>query len=158
MKYIWQGKKARVNYTLLSRKKKGGGVLALPDIKRYYYAVILARLAEWTKIYTKKKWVQMEDTISWTQLNKNVWIPPKLRKIGTDTHSITKNVFKIWDTLYRREKWEYNSPLIPLAGTHFFPPVNKTRMGKYLGTKRLGEVVTQGKIRSRNDLQTQEGV
>ena len=100
----------------------------------------------------------MEDTKSSTQLNKNVWIPPKFRKIGTDTHSITKNVFKVWDILYRQEKWEYNSPLIPLAGTNFFPPGNKTRMGRHLGTKKLGEVVTQGKIRSRNDLQTQEGV
>lgn len=95
LKYIWQNKKARVNIRFLYRKKKKGG---------YYTAVILARLVEWVNTNTKKQWVKTEDTFSMTQLQKNIWIPPKFRADSTDTHDLNKNVFKVWDTLHRKEK------------------------------------------------------
>lgn len=59
-KYILQNKKPRVNDNLLTGKKKKGG-MALPDVGRYYKAIILARLVEWGNINTKKRWVKMED-------------------------------------------------------------------------------------------------
>ena len=104
----------------LEKKKKGG--LAVPDIKRYYTAVIIARLVEWVYTNTNKRWVKMENTLHMTQLGKNIWIPPKNRTLNRDTHELTKTVFKVWDKLYQREKWRYNSPLFPLTGTSFFYP------------------------------------
>lgn len=40
-KYIWQNKKTRTKFALISRKRQHGG-LAAPDIFRYYKAVIIA--------------------------------------------------------------------------------------------------------------------
>ena len=99
----------------------------------------------------------MEEILSRTQLNRNIWIPPKMRELSTNTHNITRNVFRIWDTILRREKWEYNSPLIPLAGTNFFPPGNGTRFGKHLGEKKLKDIVTRGKIKLRQEIKIGEG-
>lgn len=40
LRYIWQDKKPRVQYAILSRDKMHGG-LAAPDIKIYYNAIII---------------------------------------------------------------------------------------------------------------------
>lgn len=89
------------------------------DIKSYYKAVIIARMVEWANVNSEKRWASMEDALSMTLLHKNIWIPHKFRKLGTDSHELTKNVFKIWDSLYCQGKWKYNSPLISLTGTIF---------------------------------------
>lgn len=55
LRYIWQGKKPRVQYAILSGDKVHRG-LAAPDIKRYYNAVIMTRMIEWTKTKNAKRW------------------------------------------------------------------------------------------------------
>lgn len=49
-----------------------------------------------------------------------------------NTHELTRNVLKIWDTIHRKVKWEYNSPLLALEGTNYFLP----------GSEKLGEKCT----------------
>lgn len=69
LRCIWQGKKTRIQFSLLSRDKIHGG-LAAPDIKRYYNAVIITLMIEWTNIKSEKRWVKLENTISKTLLSK----------------------------------------------------------------------------------------
>lgn len=57
-KFIWQNKKTTLKMALISRKRQHGGLTA-PDISRYYKAVIIARMIEWTKENEEKngsKW------------------------------------------------------------------------------------------------------
>lgn len=75
-------------------------------------------MIEWTNGNSEKKWVEMQNTISRTTFHKNIWIPRKFRMIDSETHKLTKNVFKIWG--HWKNEWIYNSPLMALTGTHFF--------------------------------------
>lgn len=121
IKYIWQNKKQRVKFTLITRKKTHGG-LTVPDINRYYKSVIISRMVEWVNEKSEKKWIKMENMLSKIILHKNIWVPCKFRILDLDAHDLTRNVFKIWDALYRQNNWVYNSPLIALTGINFLPP------------------------------------
>ena len=50
----------------------------------------------------------MENSISKTTLHKKLWVSRKYRVFDEDTHGITKNVFKVWDLIYRQNKWTFN--------------------------------------------------
>lgn len=55
-----------------------------------------------------------------------------------------KNVLKVWDFIYRQEKWEYNSPLISLSGTifiYFFLPRKGMLFGSWIGKAQLKDIV-----------------
>lgn len=54
LKFIWQNKRPRIQFSVLS-KDKGQGGLAAPDVKGYYTAVTLAQMIEWTKIKSDKR-------------------------------------------------------------------------------------------------------
>lgn len=69
LKFIWHKKKPRIQFSIISKSKAHEG-LAAPDIKRYYNAVILARMIAWTR--SDKRWVKMENTLSRAQLGKNI--------------------------------------------------------------------------------------
>lgn len=47
-RFIWQNKKPRIQFSVLSKDKAQGG-LAVSDFKRYCNAVLLSRKVEWTK-------------------------------------------------------------------------------------------------------------
>lgn len=53
MKYVRQNKKPRIQFSILCKGKAQGGITA-QDIKRYYYAVILTKMIEWTKMNADK--------------------------------------------------------------------------------------------------------
>lgn len=89
IKYIWQNKKTRIKFAQITRKREHGG-LATPDINRYYKAIVLSRMIEWTNGNSEIKWVEMENTISKITLHKNIWIPRKFRLMDPETHKITK--------------------------------------------------------------------
>lgn len=88
----------------------------------------------------------MESTISKATMGKIIWIPPQFTKLSKDTH-ITSHVLKIWDNLHKREKWEYNSPLIPLKDTEYFLPGIEALFRKWILQKdaQLKNVMEQGK-------------
>lgn len=65
--------------------------------------------------------MKLENTISNESLGKIIWIPPQFRELSENTNEITQKVFAIWDFIHTQEKWEFNSPLIPLRETNFFP-------------------------------------
>lgn len=67
MNFVWCGKKTRIAFTVLSRGKKQGG-LAIPDLKKYYNAVALTRVMEWAREVSDKRWVNIENSMSNTQV------------------------------------------------------------------------------------------
>lgn len=54
IKFIWQNKNQRIKFAQITRKRKHGG-LATPEINRYYKAIILARMVEWTNKNSEKQ-------------------------------------------------------------------------------------------------------
>lgn len=105
--------KPRISFALLVKDKEKGG-WGVTDIRCYHKAIILSQIVEWAKNNKEKRWVKMDNTISKAKLGKIIWIPPLFRKLSTETHIITRYALKVWDNLHKKEKWEYNSPLIPL--------------------------------------------
>lgn len=153
IKYIWQNKKTRIKFALITRRKEHGS-LTTPDINRYYKSVVIARMVEWVN---GKKWVKIENTLSRTILHKNIWIPRKYRTLDLTAHDLTTNVFKIWDTLHKQKNWIYNSPLIALPGTIFFYPGKGTLLGLKIGNAQIRDIIAHGKIRTLAELKEING-
>lgn len=152
-KFIWRGKPPRLKFSqLINTKGKGGW--GAPDIRKYYEAIAIARVTEWVK-NIEKQWVVIENKISDTKLDKIIWISPQQRKYSTETHAITKHAFKIWDTLHRKEHWEYNSPLMPLKDLEQFAPGKEEWFGKWLLEEniQLKDIMHRGRICSFQEMQ-----
>lgn len=118
LRFIWQKKKPCISLTVLTREKGQGG-LGVPDLKNYYNAILLSRVIEWAKNNKEKRWVKMESTMNKVTLARIIWIPAHLRELSENTHSITQKALAFWDFIHKREKWGYNSPLIPLKITKY---------------------------------------
>lgn len=76
--------------------------------------------------------------------SKVISVPHKYRNMGGNTHELTRNVLKISDTIYRKAKWEYNSPLIALEGTIFFLPGNERN--NWIKNAHLKDIMERGSI------------
>lgn len=157
LKFIWRGKKPRVKYAQLASSKKRGGWGA-PDIKKYYTAVILSRIPDWINNNKDKQWVKIENIRSGVDLGKNIWIPPQVRKLNTKTFDITKHVLNTWDKIHTRERWKYNSPLVPLKGTDYFPPGREDVAGRWILSEevQLKDVTNQETLCTYQDLKVRE--
>lgn len=125
----------------------GEGWLAVPDIKRYYKAIVLTGMMAWTNIKSEKSWVKIENALSGEQLHTNMWVSPKYRLLGVNIHKLMNDVFRICDLFHRQVKWKYNSPLIPLDGTKFFSPGNRAQFGKWIYNDQLKDIITKGKYK-----------
>lgn len=86
---------------VLNKDKLQG--LAVPDLKKYYNAILLSRVMEWARIKNEKRWVKLENTISNAPLSKMIWIPPQYREKDENTHEMTQNIFIIWDSIHTKE-------------------------------------------------------
>lgn len=137
---------------MINTNSKGGW--GAPDVWKYYEAIALATVVDWVK-HKEKHWVEIENKISDTKLYKVIWISPQLRKYSTETHDITRHALKIWDTLHKREHWEFNSPLMPLKDLDHFAPGKEEWFGKWLLEEniQLKDVMCQGRICSLQELQ-----
>lgn len=115
-------------------------------------------MIEWTKDNKEKKRVEIENTFSRTTSHKNIWIPHKFRTLDLDSHKFTKKfVFKVWDALYRKEKWVYNSPLISLTGTNFFIPEKEIFFRAEIRNQQIKDICTKGKIKPAQELEVLYG-
>lgn len=89
--FVWNNKKPRVAHNELCRGKAQGG-LALPDFKKYYNAIVIARAVDWVKGGNNKRWVSLEIGLSSACLNYLLWNPPRCRKLGPNTHYYTTHI------------------------------------------------------------------
>lgn len=62
MKFIWHNKNPSISLAVLRQGKKPGG-LAVADVKKYYYAVVLPRVVEWAREKSEKQWVKIENNM-----------------------------------------------------------------------------------------------
>lgn len=126
-------------------KEKLLGGLAAPHFKRYYKAVLVTRIIDWSFHFREKGWVKMENTLSGTRLDKMIWIPQHYHLLSKDTSTFTTLVFRVWDLMHRQMKWDYNSPLILLIGTNYFPSGNEILFGTWIRKKnaQLKDVVKE---------------
>lgn len=81
----------------------------MPDVKRYFLAVVLNRISNWK--------------YCGAALFPQIWIPRKFRT-STTISPLTRSTFMLWDSLCKSHNWTYNTPLMPLTGHNFFPPGN----------------------------------
>lgn len=88
MKFIWQNKNPRISFAVLRQGKKQGGVV-VPNVKKYYYAVVLSRVVEWVREKSEKRWVNIENNLCEARLNSLIWNPSQYRVLGVKTHEMT---------------------------------------------------------------------
>lgn len=79
----------------------------------------------------------MENTICKVTLGKIIWIPTHLRELSLNTQDIAQKTMAIWDMMHKREKWEYNSPLIPVRDRNNFPPGKGRLFGNWIKKDNL---------------------
>lgn len=130
-RFVCCGKKPRIASSVLSRRKEKGG-LSLPDFYKYYKAVVLTRVIEWSKGGLERRWVNIEHSMSSKDLSHIIWNPPKYRALDTETPTLTHNALKVWDQVHMQNMWTYNSPLISLKENYFFAPGKRKVGGNWI--------------------------
>lgn len=158
-RFVWNNKKPWIAFTVLSKEKAQGG-LAIPDFKKYYYAIVLSWALDWAKEGPNKRRVNLEMGLSNAQLNHLIWNPPHYRNLGPNTHDITLHIVKIWDQIHSHNKWEYNSPLIYLKDNEFFPPGTEAVGGNWIKNResQLKDITKKGKIITFQELSELTGL
>lgn len=126
----------------------------MPDFNRYYIAVVLARVMDWSKKESEKRWVNIEHNLSNTNLGHVLWNPPKFRALSSNTTVLTRNTFKYWDLIHKRNKWTYNSPLIYMKNNILFEPGKREVGGNWLKDDciQLKNFLSKGRICTLDEL------
>uniref|UniRef100_A0A803TF39 Reverse transcriptase domain-containing protein n=1 Tax=Anolis carolinensis TaxID=28377 RepID=A0A803TF39_ANOCA len=94
MKYIWQGKKARINYkNMIEEKNKGG--LAMADLKLYFEASALAWFRDWAKM-EKDKILTLEGIGLRSGWHSYIWYEKEKKEKNFGNHFVRSAILKIW--------------------------------------------------------------
>ncbi|CAI9539832.1 unnamed protein product [Staurois parvus] len=133
--------------------------MRVPDFKRYHRAVILARIFDWTHNSKSKHWVTIENTLSRKDLSRSIWVPPQFRELEESTSIYTRIVIREWDKMHSQRKWDFNSLLMPLRNSEFFPPGKEEITGRWIMKEdvQLREVMEGVNLRTLEDLKREEG-
>lgn len=126
------------------------GGLGLPDIHRYYRAIVLHRILNWPFHTHPKLWVSLEKNLTGRNLPYALWLPWEYRGFSASTSPLTTNILHVWDrfnALYSLVP--SGSPLTPIGGFLWFPPEERMAFfgswaddgnpscGKFLENSRL---------------------
>ncbi|KAJ1188741.1 hypothetical protein NDU88_005498 [Pleurodeles waltl] len=73
LKFIWEGRPARLSRRMLYRPKSGGA-LAIPCLQRYFQVTQLRFLLEWNRPLTEKHWCFMDQAVADLHIWKEPWL------------------------------------------------------------------------------------
>ena len=131
--FVWRGNKPRINYTRLTLPKNTGGI-ALPDLRKYHQAALMARIVDWNIHQQVKDWVSLEQ-IQFPQAIKSLyWIHPKHQPKIIRAHPLVGPTLDIFHNAFKINKTSpWCSPLTPLRNntghTRKSLPNTSLRMG-----------------------------
>uniref|UniRef100_A0A670JMH3 Reverse transcriptase domain-containing protein n=1 Tax=Podarcis muralis TaxID=64176 RepID=A0A670JMH3_PODMU len=94
-RYIWQDKKPRIKYKLLTDVKERGG-FALPDLKLYYEATCLCWLKEWIKLKNTKL-LDLEGFDARFGWHAHLWKEKKIGYGSFENHIFRRSLLEVWD-------------------------------------------------------------
>lgn len=119
--FIWAHKRPRLNRRQLTLPNSFGG-LAVPDLRKYFYATYLTRLIDWNRHQSTKQWTRLEQTQCDIPLNRTSLIHHVLpRKVNN--HPLIGLTVRTCSSLFTRYRLSSsNSPLRPILGTTEFTP------------------------------------
>uniref|UniRef100_A0A670IA38 Reverse transcriptase zinc-binding domain-containing protein n=1 Tax=Podarcis muralis TaxID=64176 RepID=A0A670IA38_PODMU len=122
-KFIWQGKKPRIQFKLLTDVKERGG-FALPDLKLYYEASCLCWVKTWIKLEDKEV-LDLEGFNNRFGWHAYLWHGKRKAHRGFENHIFRGSLIEVW---------ERNKDLLEPKTPHWLSPlevmsVKKTNMG-----------------------------
>ncbi|CAH2283816.1 Hypothetical predicted protein, partial [Pelobates cultripes] len=153
-RFVWGGQKARVQRILLQTPVRQGG-LALPDIKTYYQAALLATTLPHFTNTALPQWVLMEkQAIKPFDVPTIMWLPKKFRPDTPQMPTQLKIAVRAWDKL--RHKLVTPTPLSPATPlntiTYCIPTFNaKPWIAK--GVTYLHQILAHNKLKTFPTLQ-----
>uniref|UniRef100_A0A670JGC5 Reverse transcriptase domain-containing protein n=1 Tax=Podarcis muralis TaxID=64176 RepID=A0A670JGC5_PODMU len=129
-KFVWQGKKPRIKFKLLTDAKERGG-FALPDLKLYYEASCLCWVKTWIKLEDKEV-LDLEGFNNRFGWHAYLWQEKKKVHRGFENHIFRGPLIEVWER--NRDMLEPKTP-------HWLSPL---------------EVMSVKKINMRNNWATYE--
>uniref|UniRef100_A0A670IBL2 Reverse transcriptase domain-containing protein n=1 Tax=Podarcis muralis TaxID=64176 RepID=A0A670IBL2_PODMU len=94
-RYIWQGKKPRIKFKLLTDAKERGG-FALPDMKLYYEAACLCWVKEWIKLENNEL-LDLEGFDNRFGWHAYLWCEKKRVHKGFGDHIFRGSLIEVWE-------------------------------------------------------------
>lgn len=119
-KFVWAHSKPCLPRRYLTLPKHYWG-LALPDVKKYFLAVHLGRLIDWSHHETHKTWVQIEQAQTTIPLKGIVWCPSGIPNT-VKSHSLMGARIRLGSKAISSASLSTGeSPLFPILGNPAFP-------------------------------------
>uniref|UniRef100_A0A670IRT8 Reverse transcriptase domain-containing protein n=1 Tax=Podarcis muralis TaxID=64176 RepID=A0A670IRT8_PODMU len=131
-RYIWQGKKLRIKFKLLTDVRERGG-FALPDLKLYYEASCLCWLKDWIKLENKEL-LDLEGFYNRFGWHAYLWCEKKKIHKGFENHIFRGPLIEVWD--------RYKSLLEPRV-PHWLSPLEVMSVRKI---NMRGNWITYGQL------------
>ncbi len=124
-KFLWGIKPARIRKTILQSPKKDGG-LALPNLRRYYWAANVQKILHWmtTDQDCPPAWIQLEKATSHLSLRSALCSQLPLPVTFLRANPVISASLKIWNQLRETLGLQGPSVLSPLYKNHTFKPSN----------------------------------
>lgn len=118
--FIWAGKWARANKSLLQMSRSLGG-LGLPNLLWCYRAANAQKILLWFTS-PQHSWCQLEANSSPASLEALVFSTLPLSLTYLTSNPIVTNTFKIWTQIRRQCGWLSLPQTTPLCNNHLFVP------------------------------------
>uniref|UniRef100_A0A670HNW0 Reverse transcriptase domain-containing protein n=1 Tax=Podarcis muralis TaxID=64176 RepID=A0A670HNW0_PODMU len=94
-RYIWQGKKPRIQFKLLTDLREKGG-FALPDLKLYYEAACLCWLKDWVKLENNEL-LDLEGFDNRFGWHAYLWHEKRKVHKGFENHIFRGSLIEVWE-------------------------------------------------------------